>query len=98
MTFAAGPQLWIRLAPAVFFLARASAGGSFVWAGMSYAFPRAFAATGARYPGLAALAKAVAARPNIARYLASGRRIPFNESGVFRHYPELDAPAKPAGA
>jgi glutathione S-transferase len=26
----------------------------------------------------------------LARYLASERRIPFNESGVFRHYPELD--------
>jgi glutathione S-transferase len=32
----------------------------------------------------------VAARPRIAAYLASDRRIPFNESGIFRHYPELD--------
>ena len=31
-----------------------------------------------------------AARPNIARYLQSKRRIAFNEEGIFRHYPELD--------
>jgi len=37
-----------------------------------------------------ALSDRVAARPRIARYLASERRIPFNESGIFRHYPELD--------
>jgi glutathione S-transferase len=44
---------------------------------------------------LAALVGSVAARPSIAAYLASDRRIPFNESGIFRHYPELDqAPAK----
>jgi glutathione S-transferase len=66
-----------------------------VWAGLRYAFPRAFADAGKRYPALAALAASVAVRPNMAAYLASGRRIPFNESGVFRHYPELDqAPAK----
>ena len=29
-------------------------------------------------------------RPRIKAYLASERRIPFNESGIFRHYPELD--------
>jgi glutathione S-transferase len=38
-----------------------------------------------------------AARPNLARYLASERRIPFNESGVFRHYPELDQAPVMAG-
>jgi len=32
----------------------------------------------------------VAARPRVAAYLASDARIPFNESGIFRHYPELD--------
>jgi glutathione S-transferase len=32
----------------------------------------------------------VAARPNIKKYLASGRRIAFNDTGIFRHYPELD--------
>ena len=66
-----------------------------VWAGLNYAFPRASAGADKRYPKLAALAGNVAKRPNIARYLASARRIPFNESGVFRHYPELDQPAAP---
>ena len=64
-----------------------------VWAGLSYAFPRAFAGAAKAYPALTALAAAVEKRPNVARYLASDRRIPFNESGVFRHYPELDQPA-----
>ena len=68
-----------------------------VWAGMAYAFPRAFAGAAKTYPALAALAAAVEKRPNIARYLASDRRIPFNESGIFRHYPELDQPAAKAG-
>lgn len=66
-----------------------------VWAGLAYAFPRAFAGADKLYPALAALAKSVAEQKNVAAYLASDRRIPFNESGVFRHYPELDpAPAK----
>ena len=42
------------------------------------------------YPRFAALHDRVAARPRIAAYLASDRRIPFNEQGIFRHYPELD--------
>jgi glutathione S-transferase len=61
-----------------------------IWAGMAYAFPHAFAHAGKLYPGLAALTKSVAEQKNVAAYLASDRRIPFNESGVFRHYPELD--------
>ena len=64
-----------------------------VWAGMSYAFPRAFAGARQRYPLLAALAESVVRRPNVAGYLASERRVPFNELGVFRHYPELDEAA-----
>ncbi len=68
-----------------------------LWAGMAYAFPHAFADAGMRYRKLAALVAAVEKRPNIARYLASERRIPFNESGIFRHYPELDQPAKTGG-
>ena len=63
-----------------------------VWAGLGYAFPRAFAGAAKSWPALAALAAAVEKRPNVARYLASDRRIPFNELGVFRHYPELDQP------
>ena len=41
-------------------------------------------------PGLVALHDRVAGRPNIAAYLASERRIPFNEDGIFRHYKALD--------
>jgi glutathione S-transferase len=61
--------------------------------GLRYAFPRATKKFPQTYPALCALTEAVRARPNIARYLASDRRIPFNESGIFRHYPELDRTA-----
>ena len=58
--------------------------------GLSYAFPRAVADLAETWPGLAALHDRIARRPNIARYLRSERRLAFNESGIFRHYPELD--------
>jgi glutathione S-transferase len=58
--------------------------------GLSYAFPRAMKDHAKSYPSLAALHDAVKARPRIAAYLASKRRLPFNESGIFRRYPELD--------
>ena len=58
--------------------------------GLEYAFPRAFARVTRDTPRLLALRERVRARPRIAAYLASGRRIPFNEDGLFRHYPELD--------
>jgi glutathione S-transferase len=61
--------------------------------GLHYAFPRACAKFGEQYPRVAALHDAVLGRPNIARYVESERRIPFNESGIFRHYPELDQDA-----
>lgn len=59
--------------------------------GLSYAFPKAMAQLAPRIPRLMALRDAVAGRPRIAAYLASARRLPFNEDGIFRHYPELDA-------
>jgi glutathione S-transferase len=59
-------------------------------AGLRYAFPKAMARIEPGYPRLAALHDLVAVRPNIAAYLASERRIPFNDDGIFRHYPELD--------
>jgi glutathione S-transferase len=62
-----------------------------VLSGLAYAFPKAMKRVHAKYPRLVALRERVAARPNIVSYLASGRRIPFNEDGLFRHYPELDA-------
>jgi len=59
-------------------------------AGMRYAFPRAMRRAESKLPRLIALHDRIAARPRIARYLASPRRIAFNEDGIFRHYPELD--------
>jgi glutathione S-transferase len=58
--------------------------------GLRYAFPKATKHFADHYPHVVALHDAVAKRPNIAAYVASDRRIPFNESGIFRHYPELD--------
>jgi glutathione S-transferase len=59
-----------------------------IMSGLEYAFPKAMAKQ--KVPLLRDLHKRVAERPNIATYLASERRIPFNTSGIFRHYPELD--------
>lgn len=61
-----------------------------VVAGLLYAFPRTLAAQAKDYPLLMGLHERIALRPNIAAYLASGRRIPFNQYGIFRSYPELD--------
>lgn len=58
--------------------------------GLRYAFPDATADVEADHPKVVRLHDAVAKRERIAAYLASERRIPFNESGIFRHYPELD--------
>ena len=60
-------------------------------AGLCYAFPGAMAQLKPRVPRVSALHDRVASRPRIDAYLRSARRIPFNERGVFRHYPELDA-------
>jgi glutathione S-transferase len=62
-----------------------------VVAGLRYAFPRAMTRLESKYPRVVALHERVAARPRIAAYLSSNRRIPFNQQGIFRHYPELDA-------
>jgi glutathione S-transferase len=45
---------------------------------------------GKNVPRLVTLHDRVAARPRIAAYLASPRRVPFNDDDIFRHYPELD--------
>jgi glutathione S-transferase len=58
--------------------------------GLRYAFPNAMARQQQGWPRLLALRDSVAARPRIAAYLKSSRRLPFNEDGIFRHYPELD--------
>jgi glutathione S-transferase len=62
--------------------------------GLQYAFPDAYGAFAKRVPLLTALHDRVAARPRLADYLGSSRRIPFNTMGIFRHYPELDEPAR----
>jgi glutathione S-transferase len=59
-------------------------------AGLRYAFPKRMKAFEREIPKLCELHDRVAARPKIAKYLASERRIPFNEDGIFRHYKELD--------
>jgi len=64
-----------------------------ILAGLRYGFPRAMARVDRQYPRTVAVHDSVAARPRIAAYLASDRRIPFNEHGIFRHYPELDGEA-----
>ena len=58
--------------------------------GLRYAFPKVMTRLEPEYPRVVALHDKVTARPNIAAYLASERRIPFNEDGIFRHYTELD--------
>ena len=58
--------------------------------GLEYAFPRAMKKLARKTSGLRALADRVEARPRVAAYLASERRLAFNEDGIFRHYPELD--------
>ena len=58
--------------------------------GLRFSFPRTMARVAPSYPGLAALHERVAARPNIAAYLGSPRRLAFNDRGIFRHYPELE--------
>jgi glutathione S-transferase len=59
--------------------------------GLRYAFPNAMKKIEQEHPELTGLRNRVAARPKIAAYLASPRRIPFNQDGIFRRYPELDA-------
>jgi len=61
-----------------------------VIAGLRYAFPQASKRALRACPGLRALHDEVFARPRIQRYVASGRRLAFNNDGIFRHYPELD--------
>ncbi|MDE2270639.1 MAG: glutathione S-transferase [Xanthomonadaceae bacterium] len=61
-----------------------------VMAGLRYAWPRTMRRLEASLPLCGELHDRVAARPSLAAYLASPRRIPFNNDGIFRRYPELD--------
>ena len=58
--------------------------------GLRYAFPKGMKKVERKVPGLVDVHDRVSKRPNIKKYLESERRIPFNESCIFRHYPELD--------
>ncbi len=58
--------------------------------GLRYAFPKRMKRFEKATPRLLALRDRVAARPRIKAYLASDKRIPFNEHGIFRRYKALD--------
>jgi glutathione S-transferase len=58
--------------------------------GLRYAFPKRMRRFEKKVPRVIGLRDRVVKRPRVAAYLASERRIPFNEWGIFRHYPELD--------
>ena len=60
--------------------------------GLSYAFPNATRKALAKAPAVVQLHARVKTLPRVAAYLRSERRIPFNEQGIFRRYPELDLP------
>ena len=59
--------------------------------GLRYAFPKASEKTLTACPLVSRSVETVAQRPRLAAYLASDRRLPFNENGIFRCYPELDS-------
>jgi glutathione S-transferase len=60
--------------------------------GLRYAFPLRMKTLEKKHRRLFQLRDRIAKRPRIAAYLASARRIPFNQDDIFRHYPELDRP------
>jgi glutathione S-transferase len=59
--------------------------------GLRYAFPKRMKPFEKRMPLVVALHDRVAARPRIKAYLASQRRIPFSQWGIYRYFKELDA-------
>ena len=62
--------------------------------GLRYAFPKTMARLEPGHPRMVALHDRVMARPRLAAYLRSPRRLAFNEQGIFRHYPELEEQEK----
>lgn len=58
--------------------------------GLYYAFPKGAARALRKAPQVLAAHAGVQRQRRIAAYLASERRIPFNQQGIFRRYPELD--------
>ena len=57
--------------------------------GLDYAFPNRMRELD--YPRLELCRQAVTEIDGVAAYLASDRRMDFNQEGIFRHYPELDS-------
>ncbi|WAS83516.1 glutathione S-transferase C-terminal domain-containing protein [Corallococcus sp. NCRR] len=60
--------------------------------GLLYAFPNAMRRVAPEIPGVMALHQRISERPRITAYKQSKRAQPFNQQGIFRHYPELDDP------
>lgn len=58
--------------------------------GLAYAFPSTLKRLLPKHPKLRALRERIRVEPKLAAYFASARRIPFNEDGIFRCYPELE--------
>jgi glutathione S-transferase len=58
--------------------------------GLRYAFPKRMKRFEKKIPNLVALHDRVAKRPRIKAYLASKRRIPFSQWGIYRYFKELD--------
>lgn len=59
--------------------------------GLYYSYPRRMATLMPDHPKLHRLFEDVSGLPALQDYFASDRRMAFNEDGIFRHYPELDA-------
>jgi glutathione S-transferase len=59
--------------------------------GLEYAFPKSFARWAKKVPALLELRERMHERPRVAEYRESDRCLGFNEQGIFRRYPELDA-------
>src|SRR5256885_13013615 len=59
--------------------------------GPGFGFPKRIKRLGNEIPRVIALRDRVAKRPRIAAYLASKRRIPFSQWGIWRYYKQLDA-------
>ena len=62
-----------------------------VVAGLRYAFPESAPKALKRCARVAAMHDAVFALPRIASYVASDRRVPFNNDDLFRRYDDLPA-------
>jgi glutathione S-transferase len=61
-----------------------------VMEGLDYAFPNLMRRMQGTWPNLEGLQRAVPDIEGVAAYLASERRMEFNQDGIFRHYEELD--------